>query len=264
MFPSAVPGPLFFHLQPGLRRLAEADADASLAGLFAAANLSNGAGRPLRLVPPVGDGLGYEERVWERGEVATRPGDRHDGFNALVWMAFPRAKAALNAGHLAAAADRTVAQPGVRGSRRDALTHLDECGVIVASEARELLDLIREFRWKTLFWERRGTLPGKLGFYVFGHASCAQLCAPFRGLTGKAVLFEVPAGWHGRALPERLADLDARLAAAIAGGFPATPGELHPLPLLGIPGVVPESERAAYYDDLGHFRPGRRGRPVPR
>jgi hypothetical protein len=32
--------------------------------------------------------------------VATRPCNRHDYFNALAWLAFPHAKAALNAIHV--------------------------------------------------------------------------------------------------------------------------------------------------------------------
>lgn len=33
--------------------------------------------------------------------------------------------------------------------------------------------------------------------------------------------------------------------------------DLQPLPLLGIPGVTPDSELASYYDDRWQFRPGR-------
>jgi hypothetical protein len=33
------------------------------------------------------------------GEVATRPDNRHDLFNALIWLAFPRSKAAMNRRH---------------------------------------------------------------------------------------------------------------------------------------------------------------------
>ncbi|HLO65211.1 MAG TPA: DUF3025 domain-containing protein, partial [Azonexus sp.] len=36
------------------------------------------------------------------------------------------------------------------------------------------------------------------------------------------------------------------------------PHDFQPLPLLGIPGVTPENENPAYYDDTWQFRPGRR------
>mgnify|MGYP001767778568 FL=1 len=44
----------------------------------------------------------------------------------------------------------------------------------------------------------------------------------------------------------------------MAAGRFVRPRDFHPLPLLGIPGVVPESEDATYYDDTWQFRPGRR------
>ena len=55
-------------------------------------------------------------------------------------------------------------------------------------------------------------------------------------------------------LPERVPN-SARLGER---NFLATPAALHPLPMLGIPGVVPENENPAYYDDASQFRPGRR------
>ena len=38
------------------------------------------------------------------------------------------------------------------------------------------------------------------------------------------------------------------------------PRDLQPLPLLGIPGLTPESEDPAFYEDTWQFRPGRRRR----
>lgn len=219
---------------------------------FASAGLTNAAGRPLRLTVPSDDGLGYEERIWQKGELATRPNCRHDAFNALVWLAFPRAKAALNAAHVQARS------PSARGPRRDALTHLDECGVIVTAEDASLLDLLRGFRWKALFWKRRSEVERKLRCFIFGHATCEHLLAPFRGLTGKAVLYAVPPGWHAGSWEGQFADLDARLAADLADGFPVRPRDLQPLPLLGIPGVVAGNAKPDYYDDEFQFRPGRR------
>ena len=36
------------------------------------------------------DGLHYEQRIAERGEIATREGNWHDLLNALIWLRFPR------------------------------------------------------------------------------------------------------------------------------------------------------------------------------
>jgi len=44
----------------------------------------------------------YELHVGRHGEVPTRPANWHDWFNALAWLAWPKAKAALNARHVRA------------------------------------------------------------------------------------------------------------------------------------------------------------------
>lgn len=220
--------------------------------LAAATPPLSGGGAPVRFVAATTARIAYEAHIFRTGCVPTRPGNWHDAFNALVWLAFPRAKAALNAAHVQARS------PSARGPRRDALTHLDECGVIVTAEDASLLDLLRGFRWKALFWKRRSEVERKLRCFIFGHATCEHLLAPFRGLTGKAVLYAVPPGWHAGSWEGQFADLDARLAADLADGFPARPRDLQPLPLLGIPGVVAGNAKPDYYDDEFQFRPGRR------
>src|SRR5512134_2270502 len=63
-------------------------------------------GRPLAVVPqgrkPLVFADRYEARVYLRGELQVRRDNWHDCFNMLVWLAFPRSKAALNARHFAA------------------------------------------------------------------------------------------------------------------------------------------------------------------
>lgn len=250
--------PLFFPLAPWLERLPERPDAAAVARLAATAGLFTESGRRLRFVPPQPDGLAYERRIWERGEVETRPDNWHDFFNALVWLAFPRAKAALNARHRRAMA----AVAAGRGEVRDAMTHFDECGLVVVAADVSLLELLRGFRWKPLFWERRAEVVRAMRFFVFGHATYEQLLAPFRGITAKAVLYEVGDDWLGQPLKRQLADLDARLAAELAAGRYASPRELQPVPLLGIPGMTPDNARGDYYDDTWQFRPGRKAAGV--
>ena len=227
------------------------DAVAALAGrhpVFTAAGL------PVRFVPPQDDGLGYERRIGERGEVETRPDNWHDFFNALVWLAFPRAKAALSGRHMGCMGG----DGAPRGTARDALTHFDECGLVVLSSQVELLDLLRGFRWRELFVERRAAVIERMRFVVFGHATYEALLQPFRGLTAKAILLADDAGLSARPPEELPAALDARLADILASGAYARPRDFQPVPLLGIPGVTAESENPAYYDDTWQFRPGRR------
>jgi len=211
-------------------------------------------GRRICFVPPRADDLAYECRIRDSGEVETRPGNWHDYFNALVWLTFPRAKLALSAGHAAAMEKSADAS---RGAQRDALTHFDECGIVVLSRQPELLDLLRNFQWKELFAERRAEVMSAMRFFVFGHATYEQLLKPFRGLTAKAVLHQVDEAWLNMPLTEQIVAVDALLAADLISGRFTRPRDFQPLPVLGIPGVTQDNEDLAYYDDTWQFRPGR-------
>ncbi len=145
-----------------------------------------------------------------------------------------------------------------RGAERDALTHFDECGIVVLSSQPELLDLLRDFKWKALFAERRADVMRAMRFVVFGHATYEGLLKPFRGLTAKAILHDIDERWLRLPGSEQLAAVDALLAADLSSGRYVRPRDFQPLPLLGIPGVTPDSVDPAYYDDTWQFRPGRR------
>ena len=57
----------------------------------------SGGGVPVEFVPQEAKtDEPYETRVYSRGKVLTRGSNWHDLFNALVWITFPRSKAALN------------------------------------------------------------------------------------------------------------------------------------------------------------------------
>jgi hypothetical protein len=249
--------PLSAFLAPWLKD-GVPDLDA-LNGIAAAHGILTGGGAPLRFVAPRDDGEGYEERAWRCGKVVTRADNRHDLFNALIWLAFPRSKAAMNRRHHQALLAARAAGSEARGPLRDALTQFDECGVIVAGSAPELWQGLCAHRWREVFVERRAVLLRTTRFVVFGHASHDLLGAPFVGLCGKALFIEVDAAWLELPAPESLARLDARLAETLAAGDFA-PRDWQPLPLLGIPGATAENEHAAYYEDERQFRPPRRMR----
>lgn len=218
--------------------------------------LVTGNGVPLRFVEPSGGPDGYEERACLSGEVATRPGNRHDLFNALIWLAWPLAKAALNRRHFAALADARRHGRAERGTLRDALTQFDECGVVVAGSSPDLWQHLCAHRWREVFVARRAELLRSTRFIVFSHASHDALAAPFVGLCGKALFLEVDAAWLELPATAALAALDSRLAALFdTGEF--SPRDWQPLPLLGIPGATAENEEPDYYDDARQFRPPR-------
>ncbi len=260
---TALDAPIFTALAPLLGRLPpdrfprhdELDALATPAML-------SGGGAPIRFVPPAADAQ-YEVHIFETGEVQTRPDSWHDLFNALVWLAFPRTEAVLNRHHY----EEIRARRGerLRGTARDVLTLFDEGGIVVASADAELSSLLRQFRWKELFWERRAQVLRAMRFYVFGHAIYEKALEPYKGVTAKALIVEVTPELLEVPLARQLAELDARAVDYFSGTQAlASTRALSPLPILGIPGWEPANAREEYYDDRAQFRPGRSNEPALR
>lgn len=255
--------PVFAPLAPLLARLPR-DGFPGVDDLNALvpADAASGGGTPLRFVPPAPPAPGfeaqYETRVYSTGEVATRPGDPHDLFNALVWMTFPATKATFNRIHY----EEMCARRGepLRGTPRDVLTLFDEAGVIVACADRSLAALMVAHEWKTLFWTRRADVVRAMRFFVFGHAIYEKALEPYQGVTAKALIVDVEDAFFAAPLGRQLAGMDA--AAATYFSDPrslASTRILPPLPVLGVPGWDPANERSEYYDDTAQFRPARPG-----
>jgi hypothetical protein len=224
---------------------AEREARSALCAAAARLGIRNATGRPIRFATPGAAGAAaYEEHIHRTGEVPTRD-NLHDLFNALVWLAFPRAKAALNA--LQAAA---IARDGVgprRGALRDAATLIDENAVLLVTPRDDLVEALAAHDWRRLFVVQRTAWRSDVRAIVFGHALMEKLTAPYRGVTAHAL--------HVRSSPDTpLAAIEAAIADALDDGL--SPGRLLPLPVLGIPGWA-DNEDAAYYDDAAVFRPAR-------
>jgi hypothetical protein len=198
---------------------------------------------PVRFVPQeaLPPATAFERFIFETGQCPVRPG-LHDFFNGLVWLAFPRSKAALNG--LQA---REIARDGIAGRRgavRDAVTVFDENGALLQAPA-PLWQALREREWRRLFVDLR-PLWRQARLVVFGHALLEQLACPRKALTAHVWCAEhaLPAG----------AQLDAWLAAQcrpeVLAAKPFTP-----LPVLGVPGWCAGSENFSFYDDSLVFRP---------
>lgn len=218
----------------------------------------NARGERLRFMPPSGpvSGVSFEAGTFLRSEVPVRPIDWHDLLNALVWITFPTAKAALNARHYEAMA---AGEPdGVRSPVRDALTHFDEDGVIVLSADPTLTELLRRFEWKALFWRRRADVRHHLRFLPFGHALYEKALRPFVGMTAKALLFDVSPALIAQSMEAQRAYADRVTALHVLDAQRLLqPRELQPVPVLGIPGWWPDNEDGGFYDDVDYFRPRR-------
>jgi hypothetical protein len=239
-----------------------------LQALVNARTIVSGGGQPLQVVPQeVRAGAfddRYEVRIYREGALQLRRQNGHDLFNLLVWLTFPRSKAAINARHYQALLTQQSVGEHNRGRAQDALTLFDESGVIVAASDAELLQDVREFAWKRLFWQRRERVQCGLRCFVFGHALYEKALQPFVGITGRGVLFDVDHGFWALSPAQQLQVLDERLAARIADRtvFCAT-RELAPLPVLGMPGWWRDNCRESFYDNTSYFRPGRRQAITP-
>ena len=251
--------PMFATLAPLIERLPEDHFPtlAELNRLCAEREVLSGGGEPLEFVPQEAKtGEPYEKRVFAYGKVLTRNRNWHDLFNALVWITFPKTKAAINRHHYR---EMQVREGGeARGAVRDALTLFDESGVIIACSDADLAELLTGFQWKELFWNRRADVGRGMRFHLFGHALYEKALAPYKGVTGKSVIVDVSAKEFERPLPQQLATLDAQLARSFADmrSLAATE-DYAPLPILGVPGWTADNESERYYEDTQQFRPGR-------
>jgi hypothetical protein len=231
--------------------------------MLAGKGIINAAGLPLRLVSqgPKSDKPEdkYEARIYLKGEVQVRSQNWHDLFNVLVWLTFPRSKAALNRRHFLAASKSEEKGEKNRGPVQDALTLFDEGGVIVACGDSRLAQWLVDFKWKELFWVNRGAVAASMKFFLFGHAIYEKALQPFTGVTGRGVIFPVAADFFATAFEQQLRMLDEKLAGYLRNPqhFNRT-AELAPIPILGVPGWNAENEREAYYENEAYFRVGRK------
>lgn len=229
--------------------------DASALDAFAArfGPVLTSTGRPVRFVEPCLATRDYERCIARTGWVGSRVG-AHDFCNALVWLRFPRTKAALNAAHVI----ETECNGGgvsARGARRDALTQFDEDGAVVVSTEPELLEALARHEWRRVFWDERERLMRSTRFVAIGHALLDKLRRPFVGVCARALYLELSSPGLLTDEAGLLAWTDAELASRIDLGWPRAPAQLRPLPALGIPGQCAENVDAGYYADTRQFRP---------
>ncbi len=200
----------------------------------------------------------YESFIKQTATVPTRD-NWHDLFNALVWLSFPRAKAALNNVHIlhinAGGSDALK----LRSTARDALTLFDESGIIVLSDKRALLENIPAFNWHNLFWRERAAIAQHMLFVPFGHALMEKMLNPYLGMVAKVILVEVESAFFTMTHTAQCAWCDAEIARLVAmSNIFDTPKNLLPLPFLGVPGWDARNDDEAFYANTNYFRAGSR------
>jgi hypothetical protein len=199
-------------------------------------------------------GVNYERHIFETGQVSTREHSWHDLFNALAWCRLPSLKAAMNALHYQNL-DRK--KEGGRGRLRDALTLLDESGVIVSGSNIDALNALARRDWKTAFITHRHSWGVDLQVLVCGHAILEKFLEPYKAVTAHALLLHTPDLLSAEQLDQGLGHALAR------AGWLSSPSGLSPLPLMGIPGWWADgAQDEDFYDDQGVFRPASGHKPL--
>ena len=184
--------------------------------------------------------MGYEERIFLHGLIATRKQNWHDFFNAMVWHKYPETKKAINAIHYQ---EIHKQKSSLRSRKRDLLTLFDESGVIVVA-GDKYLDMIRNHQWVELFIEnKKRWLDGTIRLFTFGHAMFEKYLSPYIGMTAQALL-----------LSNLHSDIDESLARDLENGkILNSKAELSPLPLLGIPRWH-NNQDEDFYANKNYFR----------
>lgn len=197
----------------------------------------------------------YELVIAQQQLVPTRPNSWHDLFNGLVWLQFPQTKRLLNKWHV-----EDISNFGLtpRTIRRDNLTHLDECGVILAVRQQDqyLLDLLAEHQWHEALVANRNKWGKQIEPFVFGHANYEMLLQPFVGLTGKWLAITVEDNFFNLSLREKHTLLDQQMAKQLSqSNMMNRRRPLLPIPLLGIPSWHSENQNPEFYQNTDYFRP---------
>jgi hypothetical protein len=252
----------------GLRAVAEpvlrtADWRSNLNAAAQAKALRNYRDLPIRFVQQADlpSGTAYEAFIGETGCIPTRA-NRHDFFNALVWLSYPQVKKQLNALQaidIARSAPSQAPSSGnvLRGKLRDAATIFDENAALFASADEELTAALRAHRWQDLFVTRRAAFGRTWNVRLFGHALMEKLVAPYKAITAHAWVVTVEPGFFSLSDDEQRMQLDVLVGRQLAQGLATS--NFTPLPVLGVPGWCALQDEA-YYADQFVFRPKRGNR----
>ena len=158
-------------------------------------------------------------------------------------------KSAFNALHVTAP---EVTQPGRRGPLRDAVTLLDESGLLLLSDDRRLLAALRQQDWRQAFVTLREAWADHTRMLVSGHAVLEKLLDPYKAITAKALLILVP----GHVLNLPWAQVDQLVSGQLlAHKWLQRPRDLAALPVMGVPGwwaSTPQDSK--FYADQDVFR----------
>ena len=160
----------------------------------------------------------YDEQIYVRGEVPSRAGSWHDFLNMLVWATFPGAKRALNGRQRAAlrahVVDGAARIPGARTREQDALSMLDEGGVVILASRESEAAALRAIERADVDALSALVTANDAAVFAFGHALHEHLLSSTTAIRALAVPFVVEK--LPTALDARVALADVQLAHALA------------------------------------------------
>jgi len=192
----------------------------------------------------------YESRIYLKNELQTRIHNWHDFFNVMIWLKFPTTKKALNSLHYKS----SILRP--KGSNRSTLenriTQFDECGAVIISNDKYLLDLIKNHQWGEIFIHNREQFSKNLECVIFGHAIFEKALKPYIGMTchcillhNEEILNDVQSG--------NVVKLDQYLANYWLQSIANHPKKFHAFPVLGIPDYW-SPQNIEFYENKSYFR----------
>lgn len=195
----------------------------------------------------------YERYIFDTGVIPTRVDNWHDLFGAFIWCLFPKTKALINKLHVE---DIETFGMQARTERRNAITLLDECGVVCAVSNQTLKENLVEHKWTEAFLNNHDAWNAQITPFMFGHANYEMATNPYIGLTGKVLFIDVDEDFHALDKLEQYQFLDSTLVQMIKEKDILKDNKIFsPLPLLGVPKWHQEVQDEAFYSNTRYFRP---------
>ena len=198
----------------------------------------------------------YEPRIFITGEVQTRLNNWHDFFQVMVWKTFPKTKSLLNKIHYDAAVERRKENIKQRGKKENFITLFDECGSVIVSTDKKILDMVKKFKWTDFFVKNKTQFTKNIDCIVFGHAMYEKALTPYVGMTSHCLLILVEPDYFELSTQEKTQHIDDILSRHISKVEDLNTRTLTPLPILGIPNWH-HDQTTDFYNDQSYFRPGR-------
>ena len=197
----------------------------------------------------------YEARICLKGEIQTRSNNWHDYFQVLIWCAFNKTKQLINRLHYEAFNARVKKQLMNRSTVENTLTLFDECGVIIVSSRPELLQLISDYDWSTLFISNREAFDRDIKCFTFGHALYEKYLTPYIGMTAHGICLTVDPDFFSLDDEQQRNKIDDLACDFLTKAKSLTPATtLSPFPVLGIPGWDSRNNDPKFYQNKNYFR----------